>query len=286
MTAALARRVAGALSLGMLAFIPVLASGQDARAAKMIELVENVNLPFVQQLFMTLIEETRREMPARFVQGIGAGAKLGPNWKPGNPHFDRARARIDAKIAESERQGRLEPPGRREIAQALRTSWTDDDLDFLVAYVKTDNGRQMLEFMDTLMVPALRQALSQNPNAPAAFGPRTEELARQADEHFRTVSPGIVRTMQSAKQETDRAMGLVKLLDSKSGQAVGQLWANKVTAELLAIGRDELVEIFRVVDDFRRDEGLPPAPRPGAALPRGYRPFWTVTSTPLVRATS
>src|SRR5262249_33754985 len=120
---ALARSAAALL----LAFVPALASAQDAaRAAKMIELVENVNLPFVQRLFMALIEETRREMPAKFVEGIGTGAKLGPKWKAGNPHFDRARARIDAKIVESERQGRLEPPGRREIAQAIRTSWTDE----------------------------------------------------------------------------------------------------------------------------------------------------------------
>ena len=247
----------------LLSLAPALALAQDAaRAARMIELVENVNLPYVQRLFLTLIEETRREMPAKFVEGIGSGAKLGPKWKAGNPHFDRARERIDAKITESERLGRLEPPARREIAGALRSSWNDEDLAFLIAYVKTDNGKQLLEFMDTLMVPALRQALAQNPNAPAAFGPRTEELARQADEHFRNVSPALVRTMQSNKQETDRAMALVKLLDSKSGEAVGQLWAHKVMTELLAIGRAELAEIFRVVDDFRREEGLPVPRKP------------------------
>ena len=45
------------------------------------------------------------------------------------------------------------------------------------------------------------------------------------------------------------------LLDSKSGEVVGQLWANKVMGEILAIGRDELLTISRVVDDFRRSEG-------------------------------
>lgn len=243
-----------ALAVALSAPAGVLAD-EASRAAKMVELVENVNLPFVQRLFVTLIEETRREMPAKFVEGIGVGAKLGANWKAGNPHFDRAKVRIDVRIADSERQGRLAAPGRREIAQALKASWTDEDLDFLVAYVKTDSGKQLLEFIDTLMVPALRMALSQNPNAPAAFGTRTEELARQADEHFRTVSPGLVRSMQTAKQETDRAMALVKLLDSKSGEVVGQLWANKVMAEMLAIGRDELIEISRIIDDFRRVEG-------------------------------
>ncbi len=228
-----------------LAFLPALAYAQDAaRAAKMAELVEHVNLPFVQRLFVTLIDETRREMPSKFVEGIGVGAKLGPNWKAGNAHFDRARARIDVRIADSERQGRLEPPGRREIAHVLKASWTDEDLQFLIAYVKTDSGKQLLEFMDTLMVPALRRALSQNPNAPPAFAARTEEIARQADDHFRQVSPELVRSMQNAKPETDRAMALIKLLDSKSGEVVGQLWANKVMAEMLAIGRDELIEIY------------------------------------------
>jgi hypothetical protein len=228
---------------------------EASRAAKMAELVENVNLPYVQRLFITLIEETRREMPNKFVEGIGMGAKLGPNWKPGNPHFDRARDRIDGRITEIERQGKLDPPARREIAKALRASWTEEDLDFLVSYVKTDAGRQLLEFMDTLMVPALRQALGKNVNAPATFGARTEELSRQADERFRAISPTVVRAMQAAKGDTDRAMALIKLLDSKSGEVVGQLWANKVMGEILAIGRDELLTISRVVDDFRRSEG-------------------------------
>ena len=261
---ALARWAAAVL----LAFVPALAPAQDAaRAAKMVELVENIQLPFVQRLFTTLMEETRREMPGKFVEGLGVGAKLGTAWRSGNPHFDRALARIELRIAASERQGRLAPPERREIAQALKASWTDEDLDFLVAYVKTDNGRRLLEFMDSLMIPALRKALTQNPNAPAGFAPRTEEIARQADEHFRAVSPNLIRTMQEAKAETDRAMALVKLLDSKSGEVIGQLWANRMMGEMLAVGRDELAEISRIIDDFRRAEGLP-APGKPEAQPR------------------
>jgi hypothetical protein len=252
-----------ALAFSVAALAPALAD-EASRAAKMVELVENVNLPFVQRLFITLIEETRREMPTKFVEGIGVGAKLGERWKPGNAYFDRARDRIEARIAESERQGRLEPPGRREIAQVLKASWTEEDLDFLVAYVKTDAGKQLLEFMDTLMVPALRQTLARNSGAPPAFAARTEEVARQADERFRAISPTVVRGMQAAKSETSRAMALTKLLDSKSGEVVGQLWANKVVGEILAIGRDELLTISRTVDEFRRAEGLA---APAAAPP-------------------
>src|SRR5690348_13006542 len=112
---------AGAPLAALALFLAPLASAladEASRAAKMVELVENVNLPFVQRLFVTLIEETRREMPDKFVEGIGVGAKLGPNWKPGNPHYDRARDRIEARVTEIERQGKLDPPGRREIAQA------------------------------------------------------------------------------------------------------------------------------------------------------------------------
>ena len=256
-----------ALALFLAPFASALAD-DASRAAKMVELVENVNLPYVQRLFITLIEETRREMPNKFVEGIGVGAKLGPHWKPGNPHFDRARDRIEARIAESERQGRLEPPARREIAHVLQANWTEEDLDFLVAYVKTDTGKQLLEFMDTLMVPALRQALAKNSGAPPTFAARTEDVARQADERFRAISPTVVRGMQVAKSETNRAMALTKLLDSKSGEVVGQLWANKVMGEILAIGRDELLTISRTVDEFRRSEGLvaPPAAAPPARL--------------------
>lgn len=248
----------------VLAAAPALAD-EAARAAKMVELIEHVNLPYVQRLFAVLIEETRREMPAKFVQGIGVGARLGPNWRSGNPHFDRARARIEVRVADSERQGRLAAPGRREIAQSLKAAWTEADLDFLVDYVKTDSGRQLLEFMDTLMVPALRSALAKNANAPASFGLRTGEIAREADERFRAVSQTFVRAMHDAKADTDRAMALIKLLDAKSGEVVGQLWAGKIMGEILAIGRDELIEISRIIEDFRRAEGIPP---PAPALPR------------------
>jgi len=251
------------LAAGLLlaAAAPALAD-EAARAAKMVELIEHIDLPFVQRLFTTLIEETRREMPTKFVQGIGTGARLGPNWRSGNPHFDRARARIEVRVADSERQGRLAAPGRREIAQSLKAAWTETDLDFLVGYVKTDAGRQLLEFMDTLMVPALRNALAKNANAPASFGARTEEIAREADERFRAVSQTFVRAMHDAKADTDRAMALVKLLDAKSGEVIGQLWAGKIAGEILAIGREELIEIARIIDEFRRAEGIPAPARP------------------------
>ena len=52
--------------------------------------------------------------------------------------FFRESLKMNPKIIEemlrsrdSERQGRLAPPGRREIAQALRASWTEQDLAFL-----------------------------------------------------------------------------------------------------------------------------------------------------------
>ena len=86
----------------------------------------------------------------------------------------------------------------------------------------------------------------------ALAGPET-----QADERFRAVAQTFMQAMQAAKADTDRAMALVKLLDAKSGEVVGQLWANKVMGEMLAIGRDELIEISRIIDEFRRAEGIP-----------------------------
>src|SRR5262249_50233420 len=59
-------RWTAALALSLLPFAPSLAD-EASRTAKMVELVQNVNLPFVQRLFTTLIEETRREMPVKFV---------------------------------------------------------------------------------------------------------------------------------------------------------------------------------------------------------------------------
>ena len=228
----------------------------------MVELVENVNLPFVQQLFVILIDETRRDLPRKIVEKLGADKQLGPNWKPGNPHFDAIVARLQGRFDDSERQGRLDPPRRRDIALTLRAAWTEEDLRFLTAFVKTETGKQVVEFIDLLVLPALRTALSQSREAPAAFFSRSETVARQADERFRAISAPLLQKLAAAKPDVDRAMALLKQVDGTSGGAIGQLWAGKLAVEILAIARDEMFEVAKILDDFRRTEGLPAPSRP------------------------
>ena len=257
-------RCLAALALCFLPFSTALAD-EATRAAKMVELIENVNLPYIQRTFTVLVEEMRRELPRKFVDKIGSDGKLGSAWSPGNPFFDRAMARLESRFAESERAGRLAPPNRSEIARFLRASWTEEDIDFLTRYVKTDAGKKVLEFIDTVTVPALRTALSRNAQAPAQFESRTADIALEATQRLGAVAADLGKFSGASKEETDRAMMLVKNMDSKSAERVGQLWAGKLISEFIAIASQERFEMRVIMEEFRRTEGVAPpsqAPAP------------------------
>src|SRR5262249_55510402 len=150
------------------------------------------------------------------------------------------------------------------IARTIRTTWSDDDIDFLIRYVQTEAGKQVLEFIDTLTVASLRTSLAKNPQTPAAFEVRTADIAARATQHLGAITANISRVLESAKQDTERAMALVKDVDSRSGELVGQLWVGKLFVVLVSIANTERIEIRSIIDDFRRDEGLPATPPPDA----------------------
>jgi len=81
---------------------------------------------------------------------------------------------------------------------------------------------------------------------------RSEAVVREADERFRASSVNLMKALSASKPEVDRAMAMMKQIDATSGAAVGQLWAGKIGAEILAIARDELFEASRIMDAFRR----------------------------------
>jgi hypothetical protein len=252
-------RCLAALAFCLLPFVPALAD-EASRAAKMVELVSNVNLPYIQRTFSILIEEMRRELPRKFADKIGTDGALGPKWRAGNPFFDRAEARLTARFADSERAGRLAPPSRSEIARILRTSWTEEEIDFLVRYVKTDAGKQVLEFIDALTLPALRTALAKNAQVPAQFESRTADIALEATQRVGALTPTLGKLLENSKEETGRAMALAKAIDHKSSESVGQLWAGRLVTEIITIAGQERFEMRLIMDDFRRSEGLPAPP--------------------------
>ncbi|HEX2566429.1 MAG TPA: hypothetical protein VHN19_11600 [Burkholderiales bacterium] len=249
------------------AFVPALAD-DAARSKKMVELVSSVNLPYIQRTLSILFEEMQRDLPRKFVEKIGVDNKLGANWKQGNRFFDRAEARLQAKFAESQQGGRLSPPTPTEIARIIRTSWTEDDLDFLVRYVKTDTGKQVLEFIDALNLPTLRTALT-TAHAPGQFESRTADIALEATQRLGALTATLAKLPESTKGETDRAIRLVKGIDGKSGESVSQFWLGKLVNELIAIARQEKFEIRMIAEEFRRAEG--PLSAPPAAAPAPSR---------------
>jgi hypothetical protein len=116
-------------------------------------------------------------------------------------------------------------------------------------------------------VSALRSSLAKNPQTPAAFESRTADIAIEATQRLGAITANLSKVFESSKEDTERAMALVKNLDSKSGELTGQLWAGKLFVVLISIANEERIEIRSIIDDFRRAEGLPLPSSPGAPAP-------------------
>src|SRR4051794_38082460 len=71
------------------------AQDQKALVAK---LVDKMRAPYSTRAFDVMLADLQRNVSTQFIDGFGRGAKLSPEWRRGNPYWERAHARLMVAI--------------------------------------------------------------------------------------------------------------------------------------------------------------------------------------------
>lgn len=224
-------------------------SADEARfEAKLDALVGNVELPLFAEAMTAMMRELRIGMPTFILVGVGRGAKLDERWRPGNLHYDRAFRLVEAAIRkEEQRAGPLFAWSRATFVRSFRPPWSIEDLEFLVEFSVTDDGKLLAEYVDTVTVPALLQGLRDAPFGTPALRARMEEIRLQARERFPQVSTRLTEARTRRPETVERA---IRILDFENGEKLGEQTVKRMfDTSMTRIAQ----AVFDVMGDLREE---------------------------------
>ena len=214
-----------------------------------------LELPLVEETVAAFARQLRGVLPALFVDAVGQGANLGPNWKRGNPWFDRALAQIDGALAaEEQRGGPLLTLARSDLLTVVDVPWTEDDIRFLIATSDTELGRQAQRAIDAKAVLQMTRTLTRR----VANQPGAETLtAPFADLELRAQTQlGDAASMLLALKGTDPARAkrletLLNQINTGASDAYGKRVADRLSQRLLQAAAAHVPNLIAIVAGFK-----------------------------------
>lgn len=226
-----------------------------ARQARMEQLFNAIDLPLTKQVFDQFLASLRESMITDLLTGMGTGAKLGPDWRSGNPHFERARAVVRRSLEAGEKVEPLFNIGPRALASELRVDWTDDDIDFMLRTMQTPLGSKMLEWMDAFMAPMLVREFAKSPKYAGFVNDKIVEVSRTADQRLLTLTPELAQAAKGNEAALSRIEVLAKAFNGDAGRVVGLRIGGRSLARLMILMRDFLPELTPIFQEYRRQQG-------------------------------
>jgi len=189
------------------------------------------------------------------VVGVGKGARLDAEWKPGNYHFEQARELVRKSIAKAEEAEPLFNFSARVLARELRVGWTDQDVEFLTAFAGTPLGHKMTDWLDAFIAPMLVRDWSKDPKYNPRLSERMREIGRIADQRLLTLTPELAVASRGHEAEVRRMEGLVKSFNSEAGRVIGLRIGGRSLARVMIIMRDITPELEPIVNEYKRQRG-------------------------------
>ncbi len=198
----------------------------------------------------------RDDLPIMFLSGVGNGAKLGPAWAPGNPHFETARAAVSEAIRGEELRG--QPVMHVDAASMARTltgsGLTDEDIAFLDRLAETPFGRAMVEFFDHIMVAGAIDKIAGQPNMPSYTRDRMLSVRARLRDNMGGVVGRLSRAREEQKADAtmlDEVMARAKLTREMGAQAGRELFEAPMQRLAGVLVLDTMSTITGQVEAFR-----------------------------------
>jgi hypothetical protein len=226
-----------------------------ARQARMEQLFNAIDLPLTKQVFDQFLASLRESMINDLLTGMGTGAKLGSEWKGGNPHFEQARAVVRRSLDAGEKVEPLFNIGPRALASELRVDWTDDDIEFMLRTMQTPLGAKMLEWMDAFMAPMLVREFARSPKYAGFVNDKVRDLTRTADQRLLTLTPELAQVAKGNEAALSRIEVLAKAFNGDAGRVVGLRIGGRSLARLMILMRDFMPELTPIFQEYRRQQG-------------------------------
>jgi hypothetical protein len=218
-------------------------------------LATRLHLPLVDEAVAIFSTQLRRTLPAYFVNSVGQGANLGPQWRRGNPYFDSAVQQVDAALAAEEtRGGPLLKLERSDLLYAVNIPWTRDEIAFVDETLATDLGheaeRALAAKAAQQTIATLKRRIAAGPagqGIAAAFA----DLDARAQAQFGDASLMLIALKGTDPQRAQRLQRLIESVTIAPSDAIGQRVVDRVSQRLLDAAAAQLPAVIATIANFR-----------------------------------
>lgn len=232
------------------------AGAEPARQALLSELVNKVDLPYAQQAWDLALVDQRENAAAQLIIGMGHGAKLSDAWQRGNPHWERAHARMSRSIAEEEaRSGPLFMVRKTDFLASFMPPWNDEELKSLIQIADTDFGRSYVRLLDLMLTPVfVKQFASMKEISPATVTKlrQVEELAKK---EFAPLMLQMIALEKVNGDVANRVKELVSRISHAEGYKLGQSLMMPSITRLLNAMYVCMQDLLEIIEDHRNTTG-------------------------------
>lgn len=247
-------RFASAFALALVLVLSPFASRADGitREAALHALLLKVDLPLSRQVFARMMASMSANAPGTFVDGIGRTGQLGPEWKAGNPQWDRAQALVAARLAREESSGGpVFAVTRLDVERALDLPWTEDDIRFIDQSLSTPLGQTLQRLLDAGIVAGFVESIERDGGVTDDMrGPFDDALKRSHTQYDDAIG-AVDRLSADDPQRAERLRRLLATEDAQAMQQIGAALFRPSVRRFSSLAADVAPQVEQLAAEFR-----------------------------------
>jgi hypothetical protein len=232
---------------------------QQASAEK-IEKVQAIgqllDMPLTLQCIQVVESQMQDWLPDMVLAEYGKRAKLNKNWKPGNPHYDKAR-KLVIKTFQQEEESSGKPLFHMEIGEAapfFAEYFSDSEIDSITWVLKSEYGRQAVRAADSMVVPDFeKEMIKAGPLSPENRD-RLEKLKLTGQDTFSE----IVSQQNTLEKKYPKEAAAFNKICSRLSESLGERLGERMLKSTVSRAAKSLyrisADLSQIAQDFRNSE--------------------------------
>lgn len=232
------------------------AHADETRRDKLGKLMDAAPLPAFMEVMDLVRQDLRTHFPHLATRALIRDKSLARDWRPGQAQYDRTVEILSQALTENEsRHGPLFALSKERFLDHFDPTWASEDIDFIVGFLATDNGRKYLSAIDNYATAELTESIAKD-SAEILSQDARNSLVILRDKARRAFAAlySDLNIMRIEDPETTRRIEQLSAgFSEKAGRLVGAQMMKPSVERILLISFDVRSQIAPPIEQYRRE---------------------------------
>lgn len=212
-----------------------------------------LDLKVLPRCLQIMERQLQTHYPDIFVKGFGNGAKLGSEWRPGNPSYDKAKRLLEKAIQEEEAaQGKpIIQIDTGKVAPFIAENLSDDEIRGLARMLKSELGQAYFRVGEAGAVPQFLKEMEKLDDISPEVQAQIDEIKQEGKRLF---TESVLRVMELERKHPDDVQDFKQVmgrLNEGLGEKLGERLVSDSMSRVLSLSYDLLPQLRMIVKEFK-----------------------------------